>query len=319
MNGGTTYVEVNYDQAWVENALANIQGFAWLYEWGMYIFLLLAAAILFWIFYDSITKKKDQKALVPRILSMVGLFSIIPAFIFRFTGNIDPMHQLKLNADPVHQFYGDGMGVIKCNAVWLCQGYGSIIAIITLVGVLCSIAAIVIYMSSVHRARPATEFARAVNDVNSKIDSLESKVEEAKRGTAAAVAGTAAAGTAAASRPSNATIIDRKPQAATIIDVPKTGDTLTVQAGGGRGTSYDLPANGITIGRDATCYIVVDDGKVSGKHVKLSYTPNGWSVMDLGSTNGTYVNNQRISGQVQLQNGDTVKIGDTVLAFAKAI
>ena len=47
----------------------------------MYLFLLLAVAILFWIFYDSITKKEDQKALVPRILAMIGLFAIVPSFI----------------------------------------------------------------------------------------------------------------------------------------------------------------------------------------------------------------------------------------------
>ena len=52
---GTTYFEINYDAAWVQQKLAELQGFSWLYEWGMYIFLLVAIAILFWVFFDSIT------------------------------------------------------------------------------------------------------------------------------------------------------------------------------------------------------------------------------------------------------------------------
>ena len=209
----------------------------------------------------------------------------------------------------------DGLGTLKCNAVWLCNGYGPMIAMIALAGVLVSIAALIVYMSAVHRARPATEFMRTVGDMNSKIDSLENKVEAAKRTSTTTVASATPAVTGVA----KSTIIDRKPAAATIIDVPKTGDTLTVQSGGNRGTTYDLPANDVVIGRDASCYVVLDDGKVSGKHVKFSYSGQDWSVMDLGSTNGTYVNGQRISGQVLLSNGDTVKIGDTILAFAKAI
>ncbi|MBQ9069408.1 MAG: FHA domain-containing protein, partial [Eggerthellaceae bacterium] len=175
------------------------------------------------------------------------------------------------------------------------------------------------------------------------MDSLENKVEDAKRNAAAANAAAANASSAAvnaakvsaasaasasaarqasaapAARPAaNATIIDRTPQAATIIDVPKTGDTLTIQAGSNRGNTYDLPANDFVIGREAKCYIVVDDGKVSREHVKFVYTSGSWSALDMGSVNGTYINGQRLSGQQQLNNGDTVKIGDTILVFGKA-
>ena len=327
MTGSVSYTDGSqYSLGWLNERIADVQNWSWLFSWGMYLFLIATAAILFWVFYDSITKKKDQKALIPRILSMVGFFAIIPAFIFKFTGNIDASHQLILSDVPQGT-----PGPVAYNAQWLLAGYGPTIALITLLGVLLAIAAIVIYASSVQRSKPSTEFVQAFN---SKMDNLESKVEDAKRNAAAAnaaaasvtaanaaaAASAATAAPAAAPRPaaSNATIIDRKPQAATIIDVPKTGDTLTVQAGQSRGNTYDLPANDITIGRDPKCYIVIDDGKVSREHVKLCYSLNGWSVLDLGSANGTYLNDQRLAGQQALSNGDRVKIGDTVLVFGSA-
>ena len=78
MNDGVTFIEINYDNAWIDSALLQLQGFSWLYSWGMYLFLVVTLGILIWIFFDSITKHKDQQALVPRILSMVGFFLIIP-------------------------------------------------------------------------------------------------------------------------------------------------------------------------------------------------------------------------------------------------
>ncbi len=315
MNGGQTYIELPYNSTWVDDRWAEIQQYEWLFNWGMYIFLFVAAAVLIWIFYDSITKKKDQKALIPRILSMVGLFAIIPAFIFRHTGNIDTSHVLRL--DDIETTMS-----IPYNIHWLVKGYGPIVAMVALAGLLLAIIAMVIYASSVQRSKPSTEFVQAFN---SKMDSLENKVEDAKRNAAAANAAAASASAASAAAaaapkpaPSNATIIDRKPQAATIIDVPKTGDTLTVQSGDNRGNTYDLPANDVVIGRDVKCYIVLDDGKVSREHVKLSYTPNGWSALDMGSVNGTYINGQRLTGQQPLSNGDTIKIGDTTLVFGAA-
>ena len=320
-----TYLEHPGNFQSITDAINGLTNWSWLFTWGMYLFLILAAAIVFWIFFDSITKNKDEQALVPRILAMVGFFAIIPAFIFRFTGNADgeTVRVLCSGESPAGYYPGP----INWNVKWLTGGFGPMIAIIALAGVIMGIAAIVIYASSVQRAKPSTEFVQAFNY---KMDSLESKVEEAQRNAAAASAASQAAASAASNptptpmpmseaRPSeNATIIDRKPQAATIIDIPKTGDTITVKSGNGRSRVYDLPANECTVGRDERCFIVLDDGKVSREHVRLSYSGTGWSVLDLGSVNGTYVNNQRISGQLQLANGDEIKLGDTVLVFGTA-
>ena len=329
MNAGVTYIEINYDANWVNNALAGLSGFSWLFQWGMYIFLIVTLAILFWIFYDSITKKKDQKALVPRILAIVGFFAVIPAFIFRFTGNADGVTTLvKLNAEMGTPYYP---GPINWNVNWLVNGFGTPIAIIALLGVVISIAALVIYASSVQRAKPSTEFVRAFD---SKMSTLENKVEDARRSAAEANANASAlksnvsalssavtsSGTSTKATASNqaATIIDRKPQAATIIDIPQTGDTITVQSGSGRGATYNLPGKDMIVGRDPKGDIVLDDGKVSREHARFVFNNGRWAILDLGSANGTYLNGQKISGQQQLANGDEIKIGDSILVFGSS-
>lgn len=73
----------------------------------------------------------------------------------------------------------------------------------------------------------------------------------------------------------------------------------------------------ITIGRSTENNdIVVNDEKVSRNHLQMVMDDNGnYSVVDLGSTNGTYVNGQRISGEVRLQLSDEVRIGQTVLPW----
>ena len=310
MNEGVTFIEINYNQAWIDSALLGLQGFSWLFSWGMYLFLIATLGILIWVFFDSISKHKDQQALVPRILSMVGLFLIFPAFIFRFTGNADGVHTLvRMNGEPGAPYYP---GPINWNVNWLVRGYGPMIAIIALLGVIISIVALVVYASSVQRSRPSTEFVQAFN---SQINSLERKVENVQNAQAATATRTPSA-SFASNASSNATIIDRKPQAATIIDLPKSGDTLAVQSGAGRGIVYDLPCEDVIAGRDAGNFIVVSDGKVSSRHCKLVFGGAGtWTVMDMGSTNGTYLNGQRINGQAPLADGDSIKIGDTVLVF----
>lgn len=73
----------------------------------------------------------------------------------------------------------------------------------------------------------------------------------------------------------------------------------------------------ITIGRSTENNdIVVNDEKVSRNHLQMVMEDNGnYSVVDLGSTNGTFVNGQRISGEVRLQPSDEVRIGQTVLPW----
>ena len=61
------------------------------------------------------------------------------------------------------------------------------------------------------------------------------------------------------------------------------------------------------------------DGEVSGLHAELHHIGGEWTVVDDGlSTNGTYVNGQRISGRQRLRDGDQIRVGRTVLAYRAA-
>lgn len=72
----------------------------------------------------------------------------------------------------------------------------------------------------------------------------------------------------------------------------------------------------ITIGRGGECSVVINDAKVSRMHAQLVQDDEGRiSLVDLGSTNGTTVNGKRITGEIRLNPGDEVLIGDTVLPW----
>jgi len=70
------------------------------------------------------------------------------------------------------------------------------------------------------------------------------------------------------------------------------------------------------IGRDAKCDIIINDPHVSREHLQIMKDKNGnYSLFDLESTTGTYVNGKKIKGEVKLQNHDVVKIGNTLLKW----
>lgn len=76
----------------------------------------------------------------------------------------------------------------------------------------------------------------------------------------------------------------------------------------------------ITIGRSSDNDVVVNDAKVSRVHLQLVRSDSGiCSVVDLGSANGTFVNGQRIVGEVRLQSHDVVRIGNTILPWQEYI
>lgn len=76
----------------------------------------------------------------------------------------------------------------------------------------------------------------------------------------------------------------------------------------------------ITIGRSSENDIVINDAKVSRTHLQLVQNDNGiCSVVNLSSTNGTFVNGQKITGEVQLQQHDVIRIGNTTLPWREYI
>jgi pSer/pThr/pTyr-binding forkhead associated (FHA) protein len=77
----------------------------------------------------------------------------------------------------------------------------------------------------------------------------------------------------------------------------------------------DLTAGRITVGKGAANDIVLDDPTVSRLHASLEEFAAGWCVTDFGSSNGTYLNGERIWGQQRLRHGDEIRVGRTRLVF----
>ncbi len=70
----------------------------------------------------------------------------------------------------------------------------------------------------------------------------------------------------------------------------------------------------VTIGRAAECEIRLADTSVSRRHAEIRATGDGWTVSDLGSTNGTKVNGAVVADR-KLKDGDTVSVGDSHLKY----
>lgn len=84
-----------------------------------------------------------------------------------------------------------------------------------------------------------------------------------------------------------------------------------------RGQTYDIDDE-ITLGRAATCQITLtDDNYVSQLHARVFRRDGDLFVEDLGSTNGTYLNRQRLTTEMPVQQGDRIQVGKTVLELSK--
>jgi hypothetical protein len=76
-----------------------------------------------------------------------------------------------------------------------------------------------------------------------------------------------------------------------------------------------VPPGGGTIGRSRDCEITLDDVGISRHHAELRPGPGGWTIADLGSTNGVVVNGEDIRGAQPLHPGDRVELGSTEIVF----
>ena len=93
---------------------------------------------------------------------------------------------------------------------------------------------------------------------------------------------------------------------------PNDSFRLIVRRGPQPNQTYDLNKDIITLGRDITNDIVINDPEVSRHHMRLTRGAGGYTLEDLGSTNGTFVNGQRLTGAKPLNNGDMIGLGETV-------
>jgi hypothetical protein len=87
---------------------------------------------------------------------------------------------------------------------------------------------------------------------------------------------------------------------------------LIMRTGPTPGRVFELNKDELYIGRDVNNDIVVNDSEVSRKHARLILQAAGYMLEDLGSTNGTFVNGQRLMGPHILRPGEVVMFGENV-------
>ena len=88
---------------------------------------------------------------------------------------------------------------------------------------------------------------------------------------------------------------------------------LIVRDGPLRGRRFEVESGEVSIGRESTDVLIEDDSEVSRSHAVVRASEGGVEVEDLGSTNGTFVNERRISEPTSLSTGDILRVGQTRL------
>lgn len=87
---------------------------------------------------------------------------------------------------------------------------------------------------------------------------------------------------------------------------------LVMRSGPNPGKVYELKGEEISIGRDVTNNIIINDAEISRRHTSLKSQAGGYLVEDLGSTNGTFVNGQRLMGPHMLRSGELISLGENI-------
>jgi pSer/pThr/pTyr-binding forkhead associated (FHA) protein len=90
---------------------------------------------------------------------------------------------------------------------------------------------------------------------------------------------------------------------------------LIVTEGSNRGHSVDLSGEPVTLGRGGDSTIRLDDDYVSTRHARFVTNGEEWFIEDLGSTNGTYLNEELLTGPQPLHPGDRIRIGDSEFVY----
>ncbi|PKQ30542.1 MAG: hypothetical protein CVT62_13080 [Actinobacteria bacterium HGW-Actinobacteria-2] len=86
----------------------------------------------------------------------------------------------------------------------------------------------------------------------------------------------------------------------------------------GKQAGLTIPlAGGVLIGRGADCQLILDDDYVSTHHARISLGSDGYLVEDLGSTNGTMLNNEPLRVPSAFTPGDSLRIGRTLMSVEK--
>jgi pSer/pThr/pTyr-binding forkhead associated (FHA) protein len=91
---------------------------------------------------------------------------------------------------------------------------------------------------------------------------------------------------------------------------------LIVENGPDKGRRVDLkPGDKATVGRDGGCEVPLSDHLCSRRHFEIVDRNGAWALRDLDSSNGTFVNDERVQGERPLKDGDSVQAGETMFVF----
>jgi hypothetical protein len=105
---------------------------------------------------------------------------------------------------------------------------------------------------------------------------------------------------------------------AVLQDLAGKGPALVVRSGGGRaGESFLLSEERTLIGRSPECEVFLDDVTVSRRHSAIGRNGDTFTIEDLGSLNGTFVNRRRIESTTELEDDDELQIGKYRLTFLR--
>ena len=101
----------------------------------------------------------------------------------------------------------------------------------------------------------------------------------------------------------------------TIIGQQRPVATLIVQQGSHAGKSFPVSKEAVTIGRVDGADVILQDSEVSRQHARISWKVLEFVIEDLASSNGTFVNGERITAPHMLKPGDSIQVGLTTLRF----
>lgn len=94
---------------------------------------------------------------------------------------------------------------------------------------------------------------------------------------------------------------------------------FVMRSGPTPGATFSLEGDQLIIGRDTASSIAINDAEVSRKHARLTFQGGKYVIEDLGSTNGTFVNGQRLASAVVLKSGDVVSLGEQIVLMYEAL
>src|SRR5512141_2555797 len=94
---------------------------------------------------------------------------------------------------------------------------------------------------------------------------------------------------------------------------------LVMRSGPTPGATFSLEGDQLIIGRDTSSNIAINDAEISRKHARLTFQGGKYVIEDLGSTNGTFVNGQRLASPAVLKSGDVVSLGEQIVLMYEAL